>query len=91
MEHRNEPAADCRLCRVLEIYEADFGCEGRPEGQETLVYVRMQETDRCEDGKDAFPEHTLRIADQKLYDDGIEEGDIVLFDLKNKTIAKIKS
>ena len=23
-----------RLCRVLEIYEADFGCEERPDGQE---------------------------------------------------------
>ena len=35
-----------RLCRVLEIYEADFGCEERPDGQETMVCVRLLEGDR---------------------------------------------
>ena len=25
---------------VIEIYEADFGCEERPEGQETMVGIR---------------------------------------------------
>ena len=33
-----------RLCRVLEIYEADFGCEERPDGQETMVCVRLLDT-----------------------------------------------
>ena len=32
------------LCRVLEIYEADFGCEERPDGQETMVCVRLLDT-----------------------------------------------
>ena len=30
-----------KIYRVLEIYEADFGCEERPEGQETMVMVRL--------------------------------------------------
>ena len=27
---------------VIEIYEADFGCEERPEGQETMVGRRWR-------------------------------------------------
>lgn len=27
---------------VIEIYEADFGCEERPEGQETMVGIRLK-------------------------------------------------
>ena len=30
---------------VIEIYEADFGCEERPEGQETMVGIRLKEAD----------------------------------------------
>ena len=33
---------------VIEIYEADFGCEERPEGQETMVGIRL----KAEDGEE---------------------------------------
>ena len=66
-----------RLCRVLEIYEADFGCEERPDGQETMVCVRLLDT-----------EYTIRTADQALYDAGIDEGDRVWFDPESGQIEK---
>ena len=33
---------------VIEIYEADFGCEERPEGQKTMVGIRL----KAEDGEE---------------------------------------
>ena len=66
-----------RLCRVLEIYEADFGCEERPDGQET-ENANLSE----------HPEYTIRTADQALYDAGIDEGDRVWFDPESGQIEK---
>lgn len=61
-----------RLCRVLEIYEADFGCEERPDGQETMVCVRLLDTTENANLSE-HPEYTIRTADQALYDAGINE------------------
>ena len=33
---------------VIEIYEADFGCEERPEGQETMVGIRLKAEKKME-------------------------------------------
>ena len=52
---------------VIEIYEADFGCEERPEGQETMVGIRL----KAEDGEE--------IHRQELYAKNINEGDKVIF------------
>ena len=84
MNHTKHP----RLCRVLEIYEADFGCEERPDGQETMVCVRLLNTTADIDLSE-HPEYTIRIADQALYDAGIDEGDFVQFDPESGKIEKV--
>ena len=56
---------------VIEIYEADFGCEERPEGQETMVGIRL----KVEDGVDIHRQE----ADAELYAKNINEGDKVIF------------
>ena len=55
--------------KILEIYEADFGCEERPEGQETMVQVKLQ----SEEGEI----QRLLVPDRRLYELGIDEGDEV--------------
>ena len=64
-----------RLCRVLEIYEADFGC------------VRLLDTTENANLSE-HPEYTIRTADQALYDAGIDEGDRVWFDPESGQIEK---
>ena len=76
-----------RLCRVLEIYEADFGCEERPDGQETMVCVRLLDTAATTNPTEP-PEYTTRVADQALYDARIDEGDRVWFDPESGQIEK---
>lgn len=56
--------------KILEIYEADFGCEGRPDGQETMVMV-------CLKSDKSGLEHTIQIRDSYLDEKGICEGDLV--------------
>ena len=56
--------------KILEIYEADFGCEGRPDGQETMVMV-------CLKSEKSGLEHTIQIRDSYLDEKGICEGDLV--------------
>ena len=55
---------------VIEIYEADFGCEERPEGQETMVGIRL----KAEDGEEIHRQE----ADAELYPKNINEGDKVI-------------
>ena len=55
---------------VIEIYEADFGCEERPEGQETMVGIRL----KAEDGEEIHRQE----ADAELYAKNINEGDKVI-------------
>lgn len=81
-----------KIYRVLEIYEADFGCEERPEGQETMVMVRLvqekQDTLDREDKTEGAElredkiweepeEYTMQVADAWLEAHKIEEGDLV--------------
>lgn len=56
--------------KILEIYEADFGCEERPEGQETMVQVKLQ----SEEGDI----QCMLVPDRRLYELGVDEGDEVL-------------
>ena len=56
---------------VIEIYEADFGCEERPEGQETMVGIRL----KAGDGEEIHRHE----ADAELYAKNINEGDEVIF------------
>ena len=62
--------------KILEIYEADFGCEERPEGQETMVQVKLQ----SEEGEI----QSLLVPDRSLYELGVDEGDEV--QIKDGTI-----
>lgn len=55
--------------KILEIYEADFGCEERPEGQETMVQVKFQ----SEEGDI----QCMLVPDRRLYELGVDEGDEV--------------
>lgn len=56
--------------KVAEIYEMDFGCEGRAEGMEDMVYVRLFS---AEGGN-----VTVQAADASLYEQDITEGSEVL-------------
>ena len=67
--------------RVLEIYEADFGCEERPDGQETMVMVRLKSEKSGE-------EHTLQMRDADLEAEKILEGDLVSLEESGQTIKK---
>lgn len=58
---------------VKQIYEADFGCEGMPDGSKIQAQVLL----RSEDSE----EISVMIPDRKLYDKGINEGDWVHFDV----------
>lgn len=55
---------------VIEIYEADFGCEERPEGQKTMVGVQLRDT--------VGNEIHVQEEDERLYAKGIDEGDTVI-------------
>lgn len=55
--------------KILEIYEADFGCEERPEGQETMVQVKLQ----SEEGDI----QCMLVPGRRLYELGVDEGDEV--------------
>jgi len=57
---------------VKQICEADFGCEGMPDGSKVQVEVLL-----CSgDGK----ELRVTAADKELYAKNINEGDKVYFD-----------
>ena len=68
------------LCRVLEIYEADFGCEERQPGAELMSVVLLEN----EDGQ----EISLRHNDRLLYERDINEGDTVMLD-ENRELKKV--
>lgn len=69
--------------KILEIYEADFGCEGRPDGQETMVMV-------CLKSEKSGLEHTIQIRDSYLDEKGICEGDLVCWTKReNRTIDPV--
>ena len=57
---------------IVDIIEEDFGCEGRPAGQEPKVTVVAADAD----GR----EHRFVMADRLAYDRGLDLGDRVLPD-----------
>ncbi|WP_432627166.1 hypothetical protein [Brotaphodocola sp.] len=65
----------------MEIYEADFGCEERPDGQETMVMVRLKSEKSGE-------EHTLQMRDADLEAEKILEGDLVSLEESGRLIKK---
>lgn len=63
--------------KVIEIYERDYGCEERAEGQKDMVMVRL----RAENGQ----EHVIEAEDAALYRQEITEGtEVFLVDGKLK-------
>ena len=62
----------CEKYTVDEIYEMDFGCEGRPADMEDMVQVRLL----AADGKSRI----LRESDARLYEQKITEGMEVYLD-----------
>nr|WP_288755160.1 hypothetical protein [uncultured Anaerostipes sp.] len=58
---------------VTRIEEPDFGCEGRPEGQEIKDKVFLK-------GARTKEEMTLYMEDKLLYDRDIDEGIKVVID-----------
>ena len=53
--------------RVKRIQEDDYGCEERPDNEKTTVLVTLAD----ENGQ----EKQIRVADDWLYELGIDEGD----------------
>ena len=63
---------------VTRIEEPDFGCEGRPEGQEIKDKVFLkQETTKEEITKE---ETIIFMEDKLLYDRNVDEGTKVIID-----------
>ena len=56
--------------KVRRIQEADYGCEERPAGAKKTVFVRLK------DAKEN--ERMIRQEDDWLYEQGIDEGDLVV-------------
>ena len=55
---------------ILQIQEDDYGCEERPVGAKKPVFVRLK------DAKEN--ERMIRQEDDWLYEQGIDEGDLVV-------------
>lgn len=65
---------------VKQIYEADFGCEGMPDGSEIQAEVLL----RSESGE----EISVMVPDKELYAKDINEGDWVHFDVDGSIIKE---
>ena len=65
---------------VTRIEEPDFGCEGRPEGQEIKDKVFLKEEITKE-------ETIIFMEDKLLYERDINEGDLVTLD-ENRELWK---
>ena len=55
---------------ILQIQEDDYGCEERSEGSKRTVIVRLRDSEENE--------HMIRQEDDWLYEQGIDEGDLVV-------------
>lgn len=64
------------FCQIVDIYEDEFGCEGRPDGQEAMVTIVLKD----EKGE----KHFVRMPDQTAYDWELTEGDSVELDTEGK-------
>ena len=55
---------------ILQIQEDDYGCEERPAGAKKRVFVRMKDAEENE--------RMIRQEDDWLYEQEIDEGDLVV-------------
>ncbi len=55
---------------ILQIQEDDYGCEERPAGAKKTVFVRMKDAEENE--------RMIRQEDDWLYEQEIDEGDLVV-------------
>ena len=62
--------------------DIDFGCEERAEDTPVMAIVALEDSDG--------QETSVRMEDQLLYDRGINEGDRVCFDEKDKLARVIE-
>ena len=58
--------------KIVRIDEADYGCEGRPDGEEAMDSVWLED----ENGE----RQIVRASDRMLYDRHLDEGSLVTFD-----------
>ena len=65
-----------KIYKVINIYEADFGCEGLPEGQSPKVIVHMEEA--------SGEEKIVQADDIWLINQNIDEGSKVIIGEKGK-------
>ena len=65
--------------KIVRIDEADYGCEGRPDGEEAMDSVWLED----ENGE----RQIVRASDRMLYDRHLDEGSLVTFDEKNQLTA----
>ena len=65
--------------KIVRIDETDYGCEGRPDGEEAMDSVWLED----ENGE----RHIVRASDQMLDDRHLDEGSLVMFDEKNQLTA----
>ena len=55
---------------ILQIQEDDYGCEERPVGAKRTVFVRLKDAEENE--------RMIRQEDDWLYEQEIDEGDLVV-------------
>ncbi|MDD3279290.1 MAG: hypothetical protein PHG16_10495 [Lachnospiraceae bacterium] len=66
---------------IVRIYEADFGCEERPEGMPLMDEVLLRDRDG--------DETIWKVEDALLIRNNLEEGDELMLDLASGSIEKI--
>lgn len=66
---------------ILQIQEDDYGCEERPAGAKKTVLVRLKDAEKNE--------RMVRQEDDWLYEQGIDEGDLVVF-VENRLYKKME-
>ena len=65
--------------KIVRIDEADYGCEGRSDGEEAMDNVWLED----ENGE----RQIVRVSDRMLYDRHLDEGSLVTFDEKHQLTA----
>ncbi|MDD6488582.1 MAG: hypothetical protein PUG48_02045 [Clostridia bacterium] len=68
------------MYKVIDIIEADFGCEGLPDGEEYCVDVVLQNIDTAETV-------TVNVPDAELYKKEINTDSVVKFE--NNVLTKV--
>ncbi len=70
-----------QMYTVKRIEELDFGCEGRPEGMKDMVRVILK--------GDNGGEESMKVEDDWLYANGIDEGDRVELNTEHKLVKVV--